>query len=269
MQLMSENGFRPYTLVTGASSGIGLELAKQFAQNGHDLLIVAEDLAIETVAEQLRSYGGHVETFQVDLIPLQGVEKLYQHIQKSGKTLDYAALNAGAGVGGAFLETDFQREVDIIHLNIVSTIHLTKHLLRDMVSRNEGRILFTSSVVSIAPSPFQAVYGATKAFLRSFIEAIRSEIKESNVKLTALMPNATDTEFFQRADMMDTEVAQMEKDSPALVAEQGYEGLMAGDENVMGGSLKSRLQGQMARVMPKGVAAEMNRGMSEPGSAHH
>ncbi|MES2744622.1 MAG: SDR family NAD(P)-dependent oxidoreductase, partial [Bdellovibrionota bacterium] len=255
--------------VTGASSGIGYELAKQFAENGHDILIVAEDQRIYSVASEIQSqYNVQVEALQLDLIRPESSKQLYSRVQETGRQLDFLALNAGVGVGGPFLETDFEREVAMIHLNVVANVLLTKLFLKDMVDRDSGAILFTSSVVSIMPAPFQAVYGGTKAFLRSFISAIRSEIKDSNVTLTALMPNATETEFFERADLLDTEVGQAEKDDPAVVAKQGYEGLMSGDKNVMGGSLKSRMQGQMARILPKDVTADMGRKMAEPGSAH-
>jgi short-subunit dehydrogenase len=262
-----KQGKDTFAIITGASTGIGYELAKQFAENGHDILVVAEDDRIHSVASELQSqYRVQAEALQLDLTQATSALQLYQRVTTLGRCPDYLALNAGVGVGGSFLETDLEREVSMIHLNIVANVHLTKLFLKDMVTRNSGAILYTSSVVSIMPAPYQAVYGATKAFLRSFIEAIRSELKECDVTLTALLPNATETEFFERAGLLDTEVGQMKKDDPAVVARQGYEGLIAGEKNVMGGSLKSQLQGQMARVLPKGVTAEMNRRISEPGS---
>jgi short-subunit dehydrogenase len=252
---------RPLALVTGASSGIGHELARQFAANGFDLVIAAEDDRINAVAQE---FGA--EAVQVDLTRAEGVERLYAAI--AGRPVAAAALNAGIGMGGAFAtETDLDQELQIVDLNVRSTVHLAKLLLRDMVARDEGRILFTSSIASTMPGAFQAVYNASKSFVQSFTLALRNELKDTNVTITALMPGPVETEFFERAEMLDTKVGADDKDDPADVARDGFEALMAGKERVVSHSLKTKVQGRASRFVPDGVKAEQHRKMAEPGSA--
>lgn len=258
---------RPFALITGASSGIGYELAKQFLSNGFDVLIVAEDEELDTAARNLEQLGGTVHAERIDLSRRDGVDKLYAVLTGLGRPLDAAALNAGVGVGGPFLENDLEEELRLIDLNVVSTVVLAKYLTADMVARGRGRILFTSSVVARMPSPFQAIYGASKAFVQSFGQALRNELKDTGVTVTTLLPGPTDTEFFERADLMDTRLGTSDKDDPALVAEQGFKGLMDGEGNVLGGSLKSRSMGLSGNVTPDAAGAEMNRKLNEPGSA--
>jgi short-subunit dehydrogenase len=259
---------RPYALVTGASSGIGKELAKQFADNGFDLLIVAEDAAISEIARELEGNGAAVEAAQVDLSEAAGVEDLYRRLQVLGRPLQAAALNAGIGAGGAFVgETKLEDELGIIDLNVRSTVHLAKLLLPAMVGRGQGQVLFTSSIASTMPGAFQAVYNASKSFVQSFALALRNELKDTGVTITALMPGPTDTEFFDRADMLDTKVGAGEKDDPAQVAREGFEAMMAGEERVLAGSFKSKAQGKASRLMPDSAKAQMHREMAEPGSA--
>lgn len=259
---------RQFAVVTGASSGIGYELAKQFAQNGFDLLIAAESDGINTVAPDFAGLGAKVETVQVDLATYDGVETLYSKIQELGRPIDAIALNAGVGQGGAFAtDTQLEDELNIINLNVVSTVHLTKRVVKDMVARGSGRILFTSSIAALMPGTFQAVYNASKAFVQSFSEALRNELKDTGVTVTALQPGATETNFFNRADMEDTKVGASEKDDPAQVAKQGFDALMAGKDHVIGGSLKTKLQAAVAKVLPDTANAEQHRKMAEPGSA--
>ncbi|MFM7425844.1 MAG: SDR family NAD(P)-dependent oxidoreductase, partial [Elainella sp.] len=189
---------RPLAVVTGASSGIGYELAKQFAQNGFDLLITATGESIQQAAQALEQLGARVETVEADLATYDGVEKLYSAIQSLGCPVNAIAINAGVGVGGAFIETDLQAELNLIQLNITSTVHLAKRVITDMVNRGAGKVLFTSSIASQGPQPFQSVYAASKAFVQSFSEAIRNELKDTGVTVTALMPGATETNFFHR-----------------------------------------------------------------------
>ncbi len=262
---MDSNSASQLAAVTGASSGIGLELAKQFAQHGFDLVVVAEDAGINDAAEELRSLGARVDAVQANLASYDGVEKFYSEI--GGRPLDAIAINAGVGVGGPFLENDLQAELNLINLNVVSVVHLTKLVLKDMVARDEGRILFTSSIAADMPSPFEAVYGASKAFVLSFAEAIRNEVKDSNITITALQPGPTDTNFFDRAGMQDTKVATGKKDDPADVARDGYEALMAGKDHVVAGAFKNKVQSVMAQMVPDKVGAEQHRKQSEPGSA--
>jgi short-subunit dehydrogenase len=259
---------RPLALVTGASSGIGKELAKQFVDNGFDLVIVAEDAGIEEVARELGGSGASVEAVQVDLRAGDGVEEFYRQIDAIGRPLQAAALNAGVGAGGAFVgETDLADELGIVDLNVRSTVHLAKRILPGMVDRGEGQVLFTSSIASTMPGSFQAVYNASKSFVQSFALALRNELKDTGVTITALMPGPTDTEFFERADMLDTKVGADQKDDPADVAREGFEAMMAGEERVVSASLKTKLQGKGSRLLPDSTKAEMHRKMAEPGSA--
>ncbi|NJC21249.1 short-subunit dehydrogenase [Arthrobacter pigmenti] len=258
---------RPLALVTGASSGIGYELAKQFLSNGFDVVITAEDAELTSAAQRLEGLGGSVHPEEIDLAQRDGVDRLYAAVATLDRPLDAAVLNAGVGVGGPFLENSLDDELRLIDLNVVSTVALAKRIASDMVARGEGRILFTSSVVSRMPAPFQAVYGASKAFVQSFGQALRNELKDTGVTVTTLLPGPTDTEFFERAGLEETKVGAGEKDDPALVAEQGFKGMMSGDGNVLGGSLKSRGMGLSGNVTPDAAGAEMNRKMNEPGSA--
>jgi short-subunit dehydrogenase len=255
-------------VVTGASSGIGFELARIFAEEGFDLVIAAEDDELTTARDQLAGTGVSVEAHRVDLATEAGVIELYRQIQNGGRPVDVLALNAGIGAGGAFAtETDLADELKLIDLNVRSTVHLCKLVLADMVERDDGRILFTSSIASTMPGAFQAVYNASKSFVQSFALAIRNELKDSGVTVTSLMPGPTDTEFFERAEMEDTKVGAEEKDDPAEVARQGYEALMAGREKVVGGSFKNKAQTVAGKVIPDSKKAEMHRQMAEPGSA--
>lgn len=260
---------REFAVVTGASSGIGYELARQFADHGYDLLITAEDDGIEQAAAGLRRDGqNEVIAVRADLATYDGVEKLYGQLRETGRPVDALALNAGRGLGGDFTrDTDLREELNIIDVNVTSTVHLAKRVLPDMVARGSGRVLFTSSIASMMPGTYQAVYNASKSFVQSFAEAVRAELKDTGVTVTSLMPGPTDTNFFERADMMDTRVGAGEKDDPAQVAEQGFKALMKGEEKVVAGSLKTRVQGAASKIMPDRAKAEMHRKMAEPGSA--
>ncbi len=260
---------RPLAAVTGASSGIGLELAKQFADNGFDVIIAAEDAAIDRVVPDLEDLGATVEAVRVDLATHAGVEELYGHIASAGRPLDAIALNAGIGAGGAFAtDTHLDDELKLIDLNVRSTVHLAKLVVRDMVAHDSGRILFTSSIASTMPGAFQAVYNASKSFVQSFALALRNELKDTNVTVTSLMPGPTETEFFERADMLDTRVgASDSKDDPADVARDGFEALMAGKERVESASLATKMQGRGSRFLPDSAKAELHRKQAEPGSA--
>lgn len=265
---MNNSSTRPLAVVTGASSGIGYELAKQFAQNGFDLLVTSTGSSIDDAAQALGALGAEVQTVQADLATYDGVEMLYSQIQTAGRPVDAIALNAGVGVGGDFTETDLQEELNLIELNIASTVHLAKRVVKDMVDRGEGKVLFTSSIASQTPSPFQAVYAASKAFVHSFSEAIRNELKDTGVTVTALMPGPTDTNFFNRAGLDDTRLGEIKKDDPAEVAKQGFEALMSGKDGILAESLMTKVQGAVSRVLPDTVKAEVNRKLTEPGSAN-
>ncbi len=258
---------KQFAVVTGASSGIGRELAKQFAQNGFDLLITSTSPDIAEAARELEGFGAHVQTTTADLATYDGVESLYRAIQGAGHPVDAIAINAGVGVGGDFTrQTDLQDELNLIQLNVAGTVHLAKRVLPDMVTRGQGRVLFTSSIAALMPGAFEAVYNASKAFVQSFSEALRNELKDTGVTLTTLQPGPTETNFFHRADMDDTMVGESKKDDPAEVAKQGFEALMAGKDHVIAGSLKTKIMGNMAKITPDTATAQLHRGMAEPKS---
>jgi short-subunit dehydrogenase len=261
------NGQQPLALVTGASSGIGLELARQFARHGYNLVVAAENDAVETVAVELRTVGAttvQVEAVKVDLATSDGVQRL--HTALGSRQVDAAALNAGVGLGGAFAGNDLAAELAMIDLNIKSTVHLAKLLLPDMLSRDEGRILITSSIASTMPGSFQAVYNASKSFLQSFAEALQNELKDSGVTVTSLMPGATETNFFHRAGMDNTPVGRSDKDDPAAVAKQAFDALMAGKDRVVAESLTTKAQELANKILPDKVKAAVHRKMAEPDS---
>ena len=265
---MSASADPPLALITGASSGIGFELAKQFANHGFDLIIAAEDDELATAKRELELAGSSVDAVRVDLATEAGVSELWRQVSATGRPLAAAALNAGRGAGGAFAtDTKLKDELQIVDLNVRSTVQLAKYVVADMVARDAGRILFTSSIASTMPGPFQAVYNASKSFVQSFALALRNELKDTGVSVTSLMPGPVETEFFQRADMdQDTKVGTGEKDDPADVARDGFQALMNGDERVVSHSLKSKAQGIGSRVLPDSVKAEMHRKMAEPGT---
>ncbi|HEY3752072.1 MAG TPA: SDR family NAD(P)-dependent oxidoreductase [Pseudonocardiaceae bacterium] len=260
---------RPLALVTGASSGIGLELARQFGENGYDLILNAEDTGVDAAADDLVETGASIRSVQEDLSTDEGVRRLWATVTAMGRPLDAAALNAGVGEGGPFLETDLADEMEIIDVNVRSTVQLAKLVLRDMAARDEGRVLVTSSIASTMPGSFQAVYNASKSFLQSFAEALRNELRDTNVVVTSLMPGPTETNFFHRAEMDDTKVGQSEKDDPAQVAKQGFQALMKGKDKIVAGSLKTKAQGAANKVLPDKVKAAAHRQMAEPGSGEH
>lgn len=267
MKSISES-FKPFAVITGASSGIGYELAKQFAQHGFDLAVVAEDTGIFEAAEVCKGFGGEVECFQIDLASFDGVEEFYAKLKDLNRPIDAIAMNAGVGVGGcSFVKSDLEAEINLINLNITSTVHLTKRVLKDLVQQGYGRMLFTSSVAASMPGPYESVYSASKAFVQSFAEAIRAEVKDFGVTVTALQPGPTETKFFHRAGMDDTKVGKSKKDDPADVAKQGYEAMMSGKDHVIAGSFMNSVQTVTAKVLPEVVAAKMHQRMSEPNSS--
>jgi short-subunit dehydrogenase len=263
----SSSETRPLAAVTGASSGIGREIALELARRGYDLVITAEDDELVSAQAAAESEGAGVESVRCDLRQASGVDAFHAAVLADGRPLLVLALNAGVGQGGAFVDNDLADELSIVDLNITSTLRLAKQVLPGMVDRGAGRVLVTSSIASEMPGSFQAVYNASKSFLQSFTEALQNELKDSGVTLTSLMPGPTDTEFFDRAEMRDTRVGQADKDDPTTVARQGVDALLAGKPRVTGGGLKTRVQDLAAKVLPDKVKAAMHRGMAEPGSA--
>jgi uncharacterized protein len=254
---------RPYAIVTGASSGIGYELAKECARNGFDLLIVADEASIQHAARSFDDFGVDVEALFADLATEQGVDRTIA--ATAGRPVDALLANAGVGLGGPFLEQHFADVRRVVDTNITGTLDLIQRVGREMRRRKSGRILITGSIAGFIPGTYQAVYNGTKAFLDSFSFALRAELKDSGVTVTCLMPGPTETEFFERADMLDTRVAQGEKDDPADVAKAGFEAMMRGRGDVVTG-WKNKLEAAVANVTPAEVLAERHRRMAEPGS---
>jgi short-subunit dehydrogenase len=259
-------GSQQFAVVTGASSGIGLELARQFAAHGFDVLIAGEDDELAGAAGELSAGGTDVRAVRVDLSTAAGVEELVSAITAAGRPVDAIAINAGVGNGGLFTEIPLAAEQRLIALNIGSVVHLAKRILPQMVSRGTGRVLFTASVASTMPGPYYATYAASKAFVLSFAQAVRYELKDTGVSITALMPGPTDTEFFDRAGMNDAPVGSAAKDDPADVARDGFEALMAGKDHVVAGSAKNRLQVAGAKLMSDPAKAAVHARMTKPES---
>jgi short-subunit dehydrogenase len=256
-----------FSIVTGASSGIGFELAKNCAQDGMDLLVVADAPQIEEAAQVLRTLGaGSVQALQADLSNEAGVDKLIAAARD--RPIEHLIANAGRGLGDAFLNQDWADAKFVVETNIIGTIYLIQKLARRMVDAGTGRVLITGSIAGFMPGSYQAVYNGTKAFLDSFSYALREEIKDSGVTVTCLMPGATETEFFERADMLDTKVGTEKKMDPADVAKQGYDAMLAGDGQVITG-WKNKMQAAMAHVMPAEQLAKQHTKMAEPGTAKH
>lgn len=254
---------RPLAIVTGASSGIGYHLAQCCAQGGYDLVLAA-DQPLDGAAAACRALGANVQTVQVELASRQGVDELVR--MAAGRPVEALLANAGHGLGRAFLEQDFAEVQHVIDTNITGTLYLLHTLAQDMCARGRGRILITGSIAGFMPGAFQAVYNASKAFVDSFSAALRNELKDTGVSVTCLMPGATDTDFFARADMLDTKVGTEDKMDPAEVAGIGYQAMLDGEADVVTG-LKNKVQVAMSRIMPSQMTAEQHRKQSAPGTA--
>lgn len=247
-----------YALITGATSGIGYELAKLFAQDQYNLIIVArnESELQRTSSELQQQYGIQVTTLAKDLFQREAAFEVYNEVKSKGIQIDVLVNDAGQGLYGEFVETDLNRELQIIDLNVVSTVILTKCFLKEMVARGEGKILQLASIASRVPGPLQSIYHATKAFILSFSEAIREEVKDKNITITALMPGPTDTDFFHKADMENSKIMDQGMSDPAEVAKDGYEALMNNDDKIISG-MKNKIQVGMSNVMPDPQVAAM------------
>jgi short-subunit dehydrogenase len=256
---------RPLALVTGASSGIGRELARELAERGHDLVVVADDRAVTSLVSELPDV--EVTAVEADLATEEGNARLQQVLDAQGRPLDVAAVNAGIGTHGRFDQIPLEDDVRLVRLNVESTVRVTKAAVRPMVAAGRGRVLITSSIAATAPGPYHATYAASKAFGLSFAEALRYELKETGVGVTALMPGPTDTEFFDRAQMQDTRIGSMEsKDDPREVARQGLEALFADQDKVVAGSARNKAQTASGRLMPERAKAAVQARLTEPGS---
>jgi short-subunit dehydrogenase len=263
---MESKAPRPLAVVTGASSGIGYHLARCAVEHGYDL-VVAADTPLDEAVMDFKSLGAQrVDAIQTELASREGVDQLCAALQ--GREVDALMANAGHGLGGAFLDQDFGAIQHVIDTNITGTIYLVQQIARGMTARGEGRILITGSIAGFQPGAFQAAYNGTKAFVDSFAAALRNEIKDTGVTVTCLMPGATDTEFFARADMLDTKVGADEdaKSDPKDVAETGFKAMLKGEADVVAG-LKNKLMVAASKVLPSQVVAEQHRKLAEPGTA--
>lgn len=253
-------------LITGASSGIGLELTKLFVQDGYNVVLVARnDDKLEQLKQQFQSRDGQqVVVIGKDLAQEDVGQELYDEVKATGLTVNVLVNDAGVSTYGRFAtETDWEREKQIIHLNVLTTTLLTKLFLKDMVARNEGRILQLSSMVAVTPFPLQAVYAATKAYILNFTETLRDELKDTNVTVTALMPNATATNFFREADAPKLNIEDM-LDDPAMVAKDGYNALMKGELKVVPGGAMNKVQEVLSRITPVEALGPMMRKLVSP-----
>jgi short-subunit dehydrogenase len=266
---MATSSTKPLAVITGASTGIGLELARQFAEHNFDLIIAADEPEINHAAETLKMSGTQVQPVEVDLATHEGNDKLYEIIKADGRPVDSLCINAGIGISGEFINTDMDKEMKLVGLNVMSAVHLSKLVLKDMVANNHGRVLITSSIAALMPGAYSATYNASKGFLLLFAEALRNELKDTGVTVTALMPGPTDTEFFRRADMEDTKTGAGKKDSPEVVARDGFEALMAGKDKIVSHNAKTKMQALLSEILPDTVKAEMHAKEARPGSATH
>jgi short-subunit dehydrogenase len=255
-----------FAIVTGASSGIGLALAGELASRGYDLAICAEDDRLNDAAGSLQSTGVNVVAIQADLATREGVEQFWKEVEATGRDIDIACINAGVGVGGLFAETDLDAEINMINLNCTGTVHIAKYVVQHMLRRGEGRILITSSIAGEMVAPREAVYAATKSFDLTFAHSLRYELRDTGVSVTALQPGPTDTDFFRRAGLEDTEIGSEGKSDsqPEDVARQGIEALLAGKDHVYSASLKTKVEGMLANMTPGSVKGAMHEKMSKP-----
>lgn len=256
---------RPVALITGASSGIGLELAKQFIQHDHDLIVVAENREeLEGAALMLRQLAdARVDAIVADLSRLDGAPRVFDEVQRLGRDVDVLVNNAAMGVYGKFIETDLDAEIAMVHVNVISYLQLTKFFAPRMAERGAGRILMTASVASKTPIPYLSVYAATKAFVYEFSQALREELRDSGVTVTALLPGPTDTNFFERANMLDSKILDEKLADPADVAKAGFDALMKGDDKVIV-PLKYNVQTKLGNVVPDPLLVKQARKKHEP-----
>lgn len=260
---------RPLAVITGASSGIGFELASCCLRDGYDLLIAANEPAIHTAATDLKALASErnalVFALETDLSTESGCDQLVAALER--RPVDALLANAGVGRGKAFLDQDVEAWSHVIDTNIFGTLYVIQIIGKQMRARGEGRILITGSIAGFMPGTFQAVYNGSKAFLDSFSFALRHELQESGVTVTCLMPGATETEFFERAEMMDTKIGTTKKDHPAFVAQQGYDAMKKGEGQVIAGWM-NKMQAAIAHLAPADMTARMHAKMAAPGTGN-
>jgi uncharacterized protein len=258
MSKMNPENRNKYALITGGTSGIGYEIAKLFANDGYSLILVARSSdRLQEVTDEFKQLGVEVTPIEKDLFKDGAAQEVYNEVKDMNIPVDVLVNDAGQGQVGMFTEIDLQRHLDIIHLNVISLVTLTRLFLDDMLKRGSGKILQLGSIVSKTPAPYFAVYAASKAFVLSFSEALSHELKDTNVTMTCLMPGRTDTDFFHKADMTDTKEYQKELADPAKVAEDGYNALMSGESRIVSGMMNKMMLGMMNATPDSINAANM------------
>jgi short-subunit dehydrogenase len=255
-----------FAMVTGASSGIGLSLARELANRGYDLVICSQGERLDAAEQELRGKGVEITAVHADLATREGVDELWRTVDNSARRLDIACINAGVGVGGEFADTDLDAELKMVELNCVGLVHLGKHVVRQMKGHGQGRILITSSIAGEMVAPREAVYAATKAFGLSFAHSLRYELRDTGVSVTALQPGPTDTDFFHRAGMDDTEVGTKGKhqSQPEDVAKEAIEALLSGKDHVYSASITTKMEGMTANFVPGTVKGAMHEKQTKP-----
>lgn len=262
------NTTRPLAVVTGASSGIGYELARELAVRGHDLIVTAEDAAIDAVPARLERLGAQAIAVRADLRRADEVDRFAKQVVAGGRPIDVLAINAGVGISGDFVDgTALADQLAVVDVNVRATVHLAKLLLPQMTDRGRGRALFTSSIAAATPGPFQAVYHGSKAFVQQFAQGLREELKSTGVTVTAVQPGPTDTRFFERADMTDTKLGAGSKDPASEVAKEAVDALFAGKDHVVTGSVRNKVMNVAGRVLPDRLVTALQRKASAPGTA--
>jgi short-subunit dehydrogenase len=253
-------------VVTGASSGIGYNLAKVFAENGFDLIIASHGERLEKAEADFKQLGVQVLAIHADLASYDGVDDFWKQVEAQGRPIDAIAINAGVGVGGLFAETDLESEINLVRLNVEGTMHIAKHVVQHMVAKGSGKILFTASIAAEMVAPREAVYAASKAFDLSLAKSLRDELEGTGVSVTALQPGPVDTDFFHRSGMDNTQVGtEGKKESqPYDVAKQGFDALMKGEKHVYAASLMTKIEGAVANLVPDALKSSMHEKMSKP-----
>jgi short-subunit dehydrogenase len=241
-------------------------LARELANRGYDVIVASSGDRLSSAALSLRTSGSKIIEINADLATRAGVDNLWKRVGELGRPVDVACLNAGVGLGGLFDETDLEAELNMVELNCVGTVHLAKHVVRHMKPLAAGRILFTASIAGEMVAPREAVYAATKAFVLSFAHSLRFELEDTGVTVTALQPGPTDTDFFHRAGMDDTKVGQEGKSEsqPDDVAKQGIDALLGDKDHVYAASVKTKVEGMLANVIPGSVKGAMHEKMAKP-----
>lgn len=259
----NSNNRKGYALVTGGTSGIGYELAKLLAQDGYNLVIVARSSErLLEASDEFQELGADVLLLDKDLFDPAAPKEIYHELKSQNIAIDVLINNAGQGQKGKFHEVDLERHLEIMQLNMISLVAITRLFLTDMVKKNQGKILNLASVVSKTPAPEFSVYAASKAFVLSFTEALAKELEETNVTVTALLPGRTDTDFFFKADMTDTkEYQDHDLAEPSKVARDGYEALMSGESRVVSGLQNKAMVGMMNALPDSANAEKMQKNM--------